>query len=248
METWRTWELVIPELERHHEVLAATLPGHAGGPAVGDDVTLEALVDAVETIIDDAGYQLPHIVGGSLGGYLALRLAARGRAAGVVAFAPAGFWAREDGLHLDLLHRQRELHAQMRVAAPQADRLLASVDGRRRATQLLATNFEHLPSDLLAHQMVGIATCRAAERLICAAEREPWSLDAEQVTCPVRIVWGAADRLLPWPRAAARLRDKLPNADLVILDDAGHSPQLDVPLEAAQLILGVTRTPPRRHV
>jgi pimeloyl-ACP methyl ester carboxylesterase len=58
----------------------------------------------------------------------------------------------------------------------------------------------------------------------------------------VRIVWGTADRLLPWPSAAARFRaDWLPHADWVELDGVGHAPQLDVPLEAAQLILGLTR-------
>ena len=39
MDTWRTWELVLSALERHHDVLAPTLPGHAGGrprePAAG---------------------------------------------------------------------------------------------------------------------------------------------------------------------------------------------------------------------
>ncbi len=27
-DTWWTWELVLPELERHHDVLAPTLAGH----------------------------------------------------------------------------------------------------------------------------------------------------------------------------------------------------------------------------
>jgi pimeloyl-ACP methyl ester carboxylesterase len=64
-------------------------------------------------------------------------------------------------------------------------------------------------------------------------------LDAQRIACPVRIVWGTADRLLPWPAAAARFRDDwLPHADWVELEGVGHCPQLDVPLEAGQLILG----------
>jgi pimeloyl-ACP methyl ester carboxylesterase len=73
------------------------------------------------------------------------------------------------------------------------------------------------------------------------AKRERWSLDAERITCPVRIVWGTEDKLLPWPSAAARFRDEwLPHADWVVLDGVGHAPQLDVPLETAQLIVGFT--------
>lgn len=41
--------------------------------------------------------------------------------------------------------------------------------------------------------------------------------------------------------AAARFRDEwLPHADWVVLDGVGHCPQLDVPLEAAELIVGLT--------
>jgi pimeloyl-ACP methyl ester carboxylesterase len=54
----------------------------------------------------------------------------------------------------------------------------------------------------------------------------------------VRLVWGAEARLLPWPAAADRRRRELPHADLVVLDGVGHCPQLDVPLEAAELVLG----------
>jgi pimeloyl-ACP methyl ester carboxylesterase len=54
-------------------------------------------------------------------------------------------------------------------------------------------------------------------------------------------VWGTADKLLPWPTAAARYRDEwLPDADWVTLDGVGHCPQLDVPDQTAGLILDFT--------
>jgi pimeloyl-ACP methyl ester carboxylesterase len=82
------------------------------------------------------------------------------------------------------------------------------------------------------------------EPLIDEATRSGWTLDPERVECPVRVVWGTDDRLLEWPRAAARYRDTwLPQADWVVLDDVGHCPQLDVPLETAQLILGFSSPP-----
>jgi pimeloyl-ACP methyl ester carboxylesterase len=89
--------------------------------------------------------------------------------------------------------------------------------------------------------MLGVAGCEAAPALIEHGLREDWRLDAERITCPVRIVWGTDDRLLRWPSAAARFRGEwLPNADWVVLEGVGHAPQLDVPLETAQLILGLT--------
>jgi pimeloyl-ACP methyl ester carboxylesterase len=198
-DTWRTWELVLPALERQHDVLAPTLAGHAGGPAI--------------------------------------------RAQTVVALAPAGGWAAGDESYKDLLSFQLSMHELARTAAPHAEAIGSSPEGRRRATQHITTNFEHIPAELVAHQMLGVASCEAAPALIDHATREGWSLQAEKITCPVRIVWGTDDGLLPWPSAAARYRaDSLPHADWVELEGVGHAPQLDVPLETAQLILGFTST------
>ena len=53
--------------------------------------------------MDDAGFETAHIVGNSLGGYMALQLAARGRARSVVALAPAGGWAKGDDSYQETL-------------------------------------------------------------------------------------------------------------------------------------------------
>jgi pimeloyl-ACP methyl ester carboxylesterase len=241
LDTWRTWELVLPALERHHDVLAVTLAGHAGGPAIDGNVTSTVLVDAIERSMDEAGFETAHIAGNSLGGYLALRLAARGRARTVVALAPAGGWAQGDESSTETLRLQSQMHELLKNATLHADAIVASAAGRRRTTRYLTTNFEHIPPELLAHQMLGIARCTGAAALVEYGIREGFDLDAEQIGCPVRIVWGTEDRLLPWPGCAVRYRDDwLPHADWVELDGVGHCPPLDVPLETAQLILGFT--------
>ncbi len=83
--------------------------------------------------------------------------------------------------------------------------------------------------------LVGVRVDRSAER--------PWGelvLDEGLRLGRVEDA-GGEDRLLPWPSTAARFReDWLPNADWVELEGVGHCPQLDVPLETAQLIVGVT--------
>ncbi len=237
LDTWRVWELVLPALEQKHDVLAVTLPGHAGGPPIDTGMSLP---DAVERAMDQAGFATAHVVGSSLGGYVALQLASRGRADTVVALAPAGGWASGDESYRELLDFQRTLRRQAKAAAPHADAILASPQGRRRTTRLLTTNFEHIPAELLAHQLVGVANCLGAERMIEQGLRDGWSIDAEKITCPVRVIWGSDDKLLPWPRAAAAYRNQLPQADWVLLEGVGHYPQLDVPLETAQLILGFT--------
>jgi len=238
-DTWRTWELVLPELERHHDVMAPTLPGHAGGPPLGES-TDSALADAVERAMDDAGLEHAHVVGNSMGGYLALLLAERGRADSVVAFATGGGWALGDEAYRETLAFFAATYEQVQHAAPHADAIAASPNGHRRATEYITVRHEHIPAELVAHQIAGAAACEATPALIERALRDGWHVDAEKITCPVRIVWGSEDRVLPWPRAAARYREQLPQADWIVLDGVGHCPQLDVPLEAAQLILGLT--------
>ncbi|HET7043257.1 MAG TPA: alpha/beta fold hydrolase [Gaiellaceae bacterium] len=240
-DTWRTWEPVLPLLERRHDVFAPTLAGHAGGPALAGEATGDAVADAVEEALERAGIGTAHLVGNSLGGYVALQLAARGRARTVVALAPAGGWAEGDESYRETLDYFATMHEAVRAAAPHADAIMATEAGRRRATEYTTVAFEHLPAELLAHQLRGAARCEAVGPLIELALREGWSLDAERIDCPVRIVWGAEDRLLPWPAAAARyVGEWLPHADLVVLDGVGHCPQLDVPLVTAELILGFT--------
>jgi pimeloyl-ACP methyl ester carboxylesterase len=240
-DTWRTWELVLPTLERHHDVLAPTLPGHAGGEPLPAVVEPDTLVEGVERAMDEAGFETAHLVGNSLGGHIALQLAARGRALTVVALAPAGGWATGDDSYREPLAHFRRMQGLLAGIAPHADSIVSTPEGRRRATSFTSVRYEHIPAELLAHQMVGAAACPATSPLIDLALREGWTLDEARIDCPVRVVWGTADRVLPWPRAAAGFREeRLPHADWVTLDDVGHCPQLDVPAVTADLILSWT--------
>ena len=239
LDTWRTWELLLPMLERHHDVLAPTLQGHAGGPPLEEPLAEETLVDGLEDAMDEAGFETAHVIGNSLGGRLAFELAVRGRGRSVVAFAPAGGWA-DPAFAARLIDAQQTLHERLQELLPAIGGILATPDGRRLATELIVEHYEHIPSELIVHLLRGAAECEARP-LLDLARRADWSVDAEAVTCPLRIVWGEADRVLPWPESATRYRGWLPQADYVLLGGVGHCPQLDVPLEAAQLVLGVTQ-------
>jgi pimeloyl-ACP methyl ester carboxylesterase len=240
-DTWRTWALVLPALERCHDVLAPTLAGHAGGPPLRSEVSHELLADEVERAMDGAGFETAHVVGNSLGGYVSLHLAARGRARTVVALAPAGGWARGDGSYNQALDHFVSMQDLVKAAAPHAESILSTPQGRRRSTEYITMNFEHIPTELLIHQLRGAASCPGALPLIEFARRHGYTLAAEKIDCPVRLLWGTEDRLLPLPRAAVRYREEwLPQAEWIELEGIGHCPQLDVPLETAELILGLT--------
>jgi pimeloyl-ACP methyl ester carboxylesterase len=239
-DTWRTWELVLPWLEERHDVVAVALPGHDGGPEIARDVDGDVAVAEVERVMTARGWETAHVAGNSLGGYVALQLAERGRARTVVAFAPAGGWAEGDDAYREVLAHFPQVQAEVQAYARQAGALMQTDLGRRRATATTTVNYQHIPPDLLIHQFRAVARCTAVEPMTKLAETQGWTLDPSRVDCPLRFVWGTEDVLLPWPRAAARYRAWFPTADWIELQDVGHAIQLDVPREAAQLILGFT--------
>jgi pimeloyl-ACP methyl ester carboxylesterase len=58
-DTWRTWEPVLPALERRFEVFAPTLAGHAGGPPCADGgASDDAIVEALESML---GWEAPAV-------------------------------------------------------------------------------------------------------------------------------------------------------------------------------------------
>lgn len=238
--TWHAWEPVLQRLEACHEVFAPTLPAHAGGPPLEGTPSVESLVDGVERLLDEAGIGTAHIAGNSLGGFVALSLAARGRAETVTALAPAGGWPVGDpalGKTMEFFQRTQQM---ILAVAPHVDAIAADPKRRDQAMQFVTEHPEVMGPDLVVRTILGAAGCRDAVELARMAGEDDWTLDTGAIECPVRIVWGTKDRILFWPRAATRHREALHHADWVILDGVGHCPQLDVPLETAELILGFT--------
>src|SRR5918997_3218979 len=108
--TWRAWRPMLPQLERRFEVLAVDLPGFGRSAPFpqGFDSTPDALADAVEDELGRAGFDTAHIAGNSLGGWIGLELARRGRARSVTAISPAGLQhGRERGWGAGVLRGMR---------------------------------------------------------------------------------------------------------------------------------------------
>ncbi|MGH9601125.1 MAG: alpha/beta fold hydrolase [Terriglobales bacterium] len=69
------------------------------------------------------------------------------------------------------------------------------------------------------------------------AHRERWTGAMESSTVPVRFVWGMQDPIAGAPMAT-HIRQRLPRAEFVALENAGHYPQIETPEVVAQKILG----------
>lgn len=156
--------------------------------------------------MDEAGFEPAHIVGNSLGGYIALRLAERGRARTVVALAPAGGWAKLDRSREEVLELFRTMQQLLKPVAPSAEAMVASREGRRAANSIHRRQVRSHPGRAARPPDPRRGRLRNS---LCPDRTRAWPrLDRRSGAdrLPVRIIWGTADRLLPWPTAAARYR------------------------------------------
>ncbi|HEX4248739.1 MAG TPA: alpha/beta fold hydrolase [Pseudonocardia sp.] len=238
--TWRTWKPILPILERGHDVIAPTLLGHSGAAPLAEGVapTLHALVDGVVAELDELGLDTVHVVGNSLGGWLALELARRGRARSVVAFSPAGAW--RSNLRMAMLGAGMRAGADLAEARGEwLERLAYTETGRRLLLSSQVAHPERYDPDELVADLRAVRNAPVLRPLLAVLPNSPMQ-PLPDPGCPVRIVWGRKDRVIPFRQFGEPMLERLPTAELIMLDDAGHVPMPDAPETVARLILEVT--------
>lgn len=232
------WADVIPLLTDHHDVIAPTAAGHRGGPPLNGGFSIAALTGQIESLLDARGLDRVHIAGNSLGGWMAIELARRGRALTVCAFSPAGFWTPggSDETHATNRIRRSTLLAQ--ITRPIAPAALNIGVVRRLALRDIAEHGENLT----AAQALAVArdstNCSAARDLLGTSEKvEP----LDPLPCPITIAWSAHDRIFPAAVNGAIAQQRLPQATHFLLPGAGHVPMIDDPQLCARVILAGTQ-------
>ncbi len=236
--TWRLWEPTLPLLERRFDVLAPTLPGHWGGPAVRRDAAIDvrAFADSIEQQMDAAGWSTAHVAGGSLGGWLALELARRGRARSVTAIAPACGWP-PGGVFVRLLSSGYRL---MMLLAPVIAGRAELWVARPRLRRILTWHHFHkpVPAHLAAHLIRAMAGADpATTKAFLAATRDyDAASELHGISCPVLIAYPEHDFVLPRRLCSRGLAEALPDADMVVLPGVGHGAMVDDPQLVANLV------------
>jgi pimeloyl-ACP methyl ester carboxylesterase len=240
------WQDVVPLLSSDHRVFTPTLLGHSGGPPVRRrPATIWDVVDAAEAYLDENGLQRPHLAGNSLGGFVAIELARRGRAATVCALSPAGLWVggRGPAARAPAARKVHKLAAVSRLTAlagPVGPLIFKSAVVRRLSLRFL--NSARHGDRLAAGKLVELTRTIVA----CSVGREVLSTDEEQVApldplpCPITLAWAEKDTLLPAATYGAVARERLPRAAFEILPDVNHVPMLDDPELVARTIRAVT--------
>jgi len=238
--SWGAWRPILAGLEARHDVLAVDLPGFGGSAALESHIrpTIGALADAVEREMEAAGMQTPHVAGFSLGGWVGLELARRGRVRTLAVISPAGMpTARERAFASRTLEGS---YAAARAVAPHAEAVVATAVGRTLFFGQLFARPWALPPGAAAEAIRTLAGSPAfLETLECTWKRDTPARGLEDIRCPTRILWGTQDRLL-LPRQGPRFLRRIPHAELVPLKGLGHVPMNDGPGVVTRAILEIT--------
>jgi pimeloyl-ACP methyl ester carboxylesterase len=209
------WVRVLGPLARRHRVHIVDLPGHGLSPPPRD-FRLRTLLEPLQRCA--AGLRAPVLVGHSLGGWLAARLALGplSHARGLVLINPGGA----------VLEQSEWL--QFRGLLERADPRAYLERAFHRAP--LALRF--FPDEVI--QAISAPATRA---FLAAVATEDFLQAAElaSLRMPVRLVWGERDRLLP-AGTLPFFRAHLPRAEVVLLPRAGHLPHLEAPGDLARAI------------
>jgi pimeloyl-ACP methyl ester carboxylesterase len=238
---WRAWSPVLPFLEPHHDVIVPTLAGHGGGPPLDAQIapSVQALVDGIENELDKLGVQKVHIAGNSLGGWIGIELARRGRARSLVLFSPAGAWRSQRSIEARAAAIRLSVAGSGRYAS-RADAIAANALLR---WFLLAGQVAHpnrvSPQELAAYIRAGALAPVVAPLLRDLPLRQVQPLPVAR-DYPVRLVWGDRDRVIPFDGFGSAMLERLPGAELIRLRGVGHVPMSDDPAGVAKLILQVT--------
>jgi pimeloyl-ACP methyl ester carboxylesterase len=232
---------VLDRLAAEHDTIAADLPGFGGSPLLppGERPTADGLATGVERFLDEIGWERPHVAGNSLGGWVGLELAKRGRAASVCGLGTAGFWNdREVRVTVASLKNGRRMAQLIR---DRATTVLKTGPARRVSFAVFAAKGERMTVDEAAESIRNLADCPGWDDTLAELSQSVFHGGA-QVKVPVTMAWGRRERLLvPRERQARRSVARVPGARLVWLDRCGHVPMWDDPPQVADVILNATR-------
>jgi pimeloyl-ACP methyl ester carboxylesterase len=234
----QAWDPVVDQLAERFEVLAIDLPGFGGSPPLPPEVEpLPSVIAAtVAAFLDSQGVVTPHVAGNSLGGWVALELAAIRPVRSLTLLSPAGLWRGRTPLYNRISLRTTRWLAKRFTAL--ACRLV-----RYRAGRIVILGQTHGQPARISIRYAQMAVramgeCPGFDATMRATEPRCYRAGAP-IDAPVTVAFGSRDRLL-LPHQSRHLDELPPGAHVEELAGCGHVPMADRPDAVAALIIAAS--------
>ena len=216
------WRFQVPALvTAGYRVFAPDLPG-AGHSPVRDPVSVAAMADAVLAALRPHKAQRLHVVGFSMGGYVALDLALRfpDRVASLVlvdtrceADSPQG--------------REGRMNLLREMAGPTATKVLANVMVPKMLTEA-TRNEARLLVEEVRDMMLRQPAAGVRALMMALADRPDRRGELGAIRAPTTIVVGAEDKVTP-PESAKVMQEGIRGSQLHVVDQAAHLVPMERP-------------------
>jgi pimeloyl-ACP methyl ester carboxylesterase len=200
-----------------YRVIVPVHPGFDGTPRPAGLTTMAGLAAVYASLLRALGLTGACVIGNSIGGWVATELALTESAMpgspvnSVVLVDAAGL--RVDGAPVpDFFSLTLDKVAELSYFNPDAFRIDPAALPPERAAAMTSNR-----AALLEYAGTAMADSGLRDRL-------------PAIDVPVLVVWGAADRMIPVEHGKA-YADGIPGAQLRMIRDAGHLPQLETPAE-----------------
>ena len=229
------WRWVLPELSRTYRVYAPDLPGFGdSAKPTTADYTPAFFERFVAAYLDALGIERATVVGNSLGGLVALRLAlsdpGRVTALGLISSAGLG---RE--VSPALVSATLPVYAELALSWGKTP--LGAAQRAWGRVPLVFANPARVPPEWIAEQYrlsqlpgyleANVAALRAQLRPFLG-QREVLLDELHRLQMPTLVVWGILDRVIPCYQVREALA-RLKHGHLELIPDCGHLPQVERP-------------------
>lgn len=222
------WAPQVAALARAHRVLRFDWRGHGASGEAREGLDFDVAADDAAAVLEAAGGAPAHLVGLSMGGVVAMKLALR-RPELVASLVPCATQAAVDA--------QFRASCDARIAAVLAGGMAKLV--APTLARWFDPHFAAAHPGLLAEigAMIGRTSRHAYAGYTEALRHHDMLAAIGAIRAPALVIAGALDATTPVP-ALQRIAARLPGATLDVLDGSAHFPNLDAPETFNPLLLG----------
>jgi pimeloyl-ACP methyl ester carboxylesterase len=222
------WQEVVPTLAKHARVIAPDLRGHGRTDAPqGGIYSMRQVAEDVAGLLDALEVPQAVVVGHSMGGYAALAFA-QAYSQRLLGLGMVTSQAAADTPERRAGRLVNAEEVQQNGMAGIADSMPARLTTQARLVPILR-------SLILATRPRG-----AAGILRGMAERPDMTPFLTEITVPAVVIAGALDLLVPMDKSV-EMAQKLPDARLVMIPEAGHMAMMEFPERVAEELLELVR-------
>jgi pimeloyl-ACP methyl ester carboxylesterase len=235
------WKPIAADLKSAFTVVLIDLPGHGKTPMnVAQHMDPKALAASVFETMHSLEIANFHVVGNSLGGWIALEMAAINPSAiaSVISLAPAGLWLKPFETRSPITVISRFLIGRLKFVSPL---LLQFQWVRKIGFKNVSPKWRDFSHELCLDAVNAFATATGYYPAWDAFLRKRFEGKiAESV--PITVIFGDSDRTLP--AATCQERSLVPiHTTWIVLSECGHAPMWDHPAEVINEILITTAIP-----